>query len=63
MTTRNITALENQAVYSTPEIIHLFSALQLEGYGAMNLSLIVDLIQDRCEDISLVEDCECGLDH
>jgi hypothetical protein len=40
------------AHYDTEELVQMFQALVDEGYSGLSLDLIIDLIEQRCTDIT-----------
>jgi hypothetical protein len=43
---------ENEAVYSTIDLVHLFAELLKDGYTGLSMKLITDLIERDCKDIT-----------
>jgi hypothetical protein len=50
---------EQEAVYSTIDLVYLFADLLKDGYTGLNMKLITDLIERDCPDITQEGECEC----
>lgn len=50
---------KEEPMYSTVEIVYVFSELLRDGYSAVNMKLITDLIERDCELPQAEKECEC----
>jgi hypothetical protein len=50
---------EQEPMYSTVDLVYLFAELLRDGYTALNIKLITDLIERDCSDITQEEEGEC----
>jgi hypothetical protein len=47
----NLTTEQLKVCYDTEDLIMLFKELEHEGYSGLSLSLIIDLIVERCSEV------------
>jgi hypothetical protein len=48
---RNYTIEELQTCYDTADLVGLFDEALIDGYTALSLGLIIDLIKERAEEV------------
>ena len=51
--------MNKEPMYSTVDLVYLFAELLRDGYTALNMKLITDLIERDCKDITTKQEGEC----
>lgn len=54
------TLSELQTMYNTQQVADMLDGLQLDGYEAMSLGLIIDLIKQRCPEVGAKRSSCCN---